>query len=317
MADSDRITVVAVAGPTASGKTSLGVGIARVINGEVISCDSMQVYRNMAVATAAPGDSEMQGIKHHLIGFLDTDEEYSVARFCSDASDAMRDIVSRGKVPILVGGTGLYMSSFVDNITFSGDGGGEIRRELFERADREGIQSLLFQLTDVDPEYAAKLNINDKKRIIRALELYLSSGITMTEQIARSHDNTPPFDTFMIGITFSDRQKLYDRINKRVDMMVAGGLVEEAYAAYQNKAATAAQAIGHKELFDYFEGKNSLEQCVEKLKMQTRRYAKRQLSWFRRDDRIHWIYADDKSADEVLSEALKLIREETDIEYDS
>ena len=302
--------MIAVAGPTASGKTALGVGIAKAMGGEVISCDSMQVYRKMGIATAAPTTEEMQGVPHHLVGILEPDEEYSVAQFCVDANKAADQIVGRGAIPVLVGGTGLYMNSFADNITFMGSSSADVRTLLQTRLQQEGAEVLLNELAKIDPEYAAKLHLSDTKRITRALELYYADGITMTEQVARSHDTPSRFDTLIIGINFADRQKLYDRINRRVDIMLSNGLVQEAEQAYLNRGLTAAQAIGHKELFDYFEGTATLDECVERLKMQTRRYAKRQLSWFRRDQRIHWLYADDEDAQSLMAQAIKIIKKE-------
>ena len=311
MADLDKkIRMVAVAGPTASGKTALGIGIAKAIGGEVISCDSMQIYRGMSIATAAPTTEEMQAVPHHLVEFLSPDEEYSVAQFCADANKVADQIASRGAIPVLVGGTGLYMNSFTDNITFSGSNSAHVRQQLQDRLQLEGAEALLKELASIDGEYAAKLHLSDTKRITRALELYYADGITMTEQVARSHDTPSRFDTVMIGITFADREKLYDRINRRVDIMLQNGLLQEAKEAYIKGGLTAAQAIGHKELFDYFDGTATLEECVERLKMQTRRYAKRQLSWFRRDERIHWIYADNKSAETLVAEAIEIIDKE-------
>ncbi len=314
MADSvSKKRIIALAGATASGKTSLGVAIAAAVNGEVISCDSMQVYRGMGIATAAPALDEMQGIAHHLVGYVEPSEEYSVSRFCNDAANAARDIFSRGKTPVLVGGTGLYMQCFTDNITFSGLGAGEHRQRLIKRFEQYGIEPMLEELTKIDAEYARRLHKNDTKRIIRALELYYSCNIKMSDQLAHSHDIPPEFDTVRLAIGYKDRQTLYDRINRRVDIMVENGLVDEARRAYERSSATAAQAIGHKELFPYFDKTASLEECIERLKMQTRRYAKRQLSFFRRDERIHWIYADLKSFNEILSEALAYVKEATEL----
>ncbi len=310
MADSvKKDCLIALAGATASGKTSLGVAIAKAVSGEVISCDSMQVYSGMSIATAAPTVDEMQGVPHHLVGYVDPSEEYSVSRFCEDAAAAAQDIFGRGKTPVLVGGTGLYMQCFTDNITFLGGGASEHRDELMRRFEQSGIEPLLKELCEIDPDYAARLHQNDTKRIVRALELYYGSGVKMSEQLARSHDAEPSFDTIRLAIGYRDREVLYSRINKRVDIMVEGGLVEEAYAAYNRKSATAAQAIGHKELFAYFDGSAALEDCIERLKMQTRRYAKRQLSFLRRDERIHWIYADQRDFDSILNEALDYIKE--------
>jgi len=292
LADLDKkIRMVAVAGPTASGKTALGIGIAKAIGGEVISCDSMQIYKGMSIATAAPTTEEMQDIPHHLVGFLSPDEEYSVAQFCTDANKVADQIVGRGAIPVLVGGTGLYMNSFADNITFMGSNSAQIRKQLQDRLESEGAEALLNELAKIDGEYAAKLHLSDTKRITRALELYYADGITMTEQVARSHDTPSRFDTVMIGITFLDREKLYDRINQRVDIMLENGLIEEAKRVFElyGENSTALQAIGYKELLPYLRGECTLGQAADVIKLETRRYAKRQLSWFRRDSRIRWI----------------------------
>ncbi len=311
MADLDKkIKIIAVAGPTASGKTSLGIKLAKELDGEVVSCDSMQIYRSMQIATAAPTEAEMEGVPHHLIGIIDPSEQYSVVQYCADANRVIDDIVARGKLPVLVGGTGLYMNSLLDNITFLGSGAGDIRDRLIERAEAEGTQSLLDELASIDSEYASKLNPSDTKRIIRGLEIYYNDGVTMSEQLARSHETPSRFDTIKIGITFDDRELLYNRINHRVDLMFEQGLLEEARTTYEGASPTAAQAIGHKELFDYFNGTATLEQCVEHLKMQTRRYAKRQLSWLRRDSEINWLSADKMNSIELFEKALEIIRGE-------
>lgn len=315
MADFDnRNIIIALAGATASGKTALGVELALALGGEVISCDSMQVYRGMGIACATPTASEMKGVPHHLVNYVDPCEEYSVARFCSDATEAVTDIFARGKVPLLVGGTGLYMQSFTDNITFAGGGASEYREKLSARVETEGAQCLLHELSEIDPEYAAKLHVNDIKRIVRALEMYYSSGIRMSDQLAQSRSIAPSFDTVRLAIGYRDREVLYSRINKRVDIMLENGLLEEAREAYVRRGVTSAQAIGHKELFAFFDGTATQAECAERLKMQTRRYAKRQLSWFRRDGRFHWLYADGKDLSELTNEALDYIEEETCLE---
>ncbi len=311
MADLDKkIRIIAVAGPTASGKTSLGIALAKSLQGEIISCDSMQIYRDMSIATAAPTEDEMQAVPHHLVGIIDPNEPYSVAQYCADANRVTDEIVGRGALPVLVGGTGLYMNSFLDNITFSGGNSAQVREQLHSRLENEGAEALLEQLATVDPQYAAKLHLSDVKRITRALELYYTDGTTMSEQLEHSHDTPSRFEPIIIGITFDDRQRLYDRINQRVDIMLQNGLVDEARQTYLNRGSTSAQAIGHKELFGYFDGTSSLEECVEHLKMQTRRYAKRQLSWFRRDERIQWLYADRENEKNLAEQALDIIKKE-------
>ncbi len=305
----DKIKVIAVVGPTAAGKTALGVKLAAALGGEVVSCDSMQVYRGMSIASAKPTEEEMGDIKHHLIDYVNCDEPYSVARFCADATVAINDIVSRGKLPVLVGGTGLYVNSLLDSVTFAdAEVDVQLREKLYKRAQQEGNEALLEELRAVDPDSAARLHVNDLKRIVRALELY-HSGTTMTAQIEGSHRVEPPYEPILIGITCADRQRLYERINRRVDLMVEAGLVEEARAAFeQGLSQTAAQAIGHKELYPYFLGEKPLDECLETLKMQTRRYAKRQLSWFRRDERINWIYTDEVT--DTVGAALEIIKKE-------
>lgn len=303
-----KIPLLVIVGATASGKTSLGIGMAKAFDGEVISADSMQIYKGMGIATAAPTEQEMEGIPHHLINFLDVDEQFSVARYVELAGECIRDVHSRGKLPIIVGGTGLYINSLIDNIEFVDCGGDEqYRYQLRLRAETEGAQSLLDELMLIDKETASRLHPNNLGRIIRALELYKSSGITMSEQIERSRRNPSPYAPVIIGIDYLDRANLYDRINRRVDIMLQNGLVDEARDMLKRAEKTSAQAIGHKELQMYFDGTATLEQAADNLKMQTRRYAKRQLTWFRRDGRINWIYADDAEAQESVLERAKRI----------
>ena len=309
MAES-KIPLIAIVGPTASGKTSLSVEICKRIGGEVVSCDSMQIYKGMDIATAKPTQEEMQGIPHHLIGFAEPDEVFSVAKYCEMAKNIISDIHSRGKKAVLVGGTGLYYSSLVDNIEFlPEDTDFEYREALRKRAETEGAQVLLDELAAVDPEAASRLHPNNLGRIIRALEIYRTTGKTITEQNELSHNNETPFETVSFCLDARDRQFLYDRINRRVDIMLECGLEAEARAFFDNPLGrTAKQAIGYKELYPYFAGEKTFEECVENLKMQTRRYAKRQLTWFRRDERMNFIFIDDyKSTDEMLSAVLRKI----------
>ncbi len=305
MAES-KIPLIAIVGPTASGKTSLAVEICKRFGAEAVSCDSMQIYKGMDIATAKPTEEEMQGIPHHLIGFLDPDESFSVARYCELANEAISDINRRGKLSVLVGGTGLYYSSLTDNIEFLPDETDfEYRDYLKKRAEAEGAQVLLDELCSVDPEAAKSLHVNNVGRIIRALEIHHTTGKTKTMQNQQSRQNPSPFDTVAICLDARDRQYLYDRINKRVDLMLKAGLLEETKAFFASPLGrTARQAIGYKELYPYFEGEKSLEECVENLKMQTRRYAKRQLTWFRRDERIKFFYIDDYSDSSELLDAV-------------
>ena len=308
---SNKIPLIVVAGPTASGKTSLGVELAKRLDGEVVSADSMQIYQGMDVASAMPTEDEMQGIPHHMIKFLPQGERYSVAAYCERANQCIADIVSRGKQPILVGGTGLYINSLVDNISFTEEETDlELRSKLNKRLEEEGAEALLQELASVDPESAARLHINDSKRIVRALELYYQTGVTITEQTKLSRQSGSPYNPLIIGLNARDREFLYERINLRVGIMAQIGLVEEAKLCIGSEKGTAAQAIGHKELMPYFSGEMSLEEALDNLRMQTRRYAKRQLTWFRKDDRVNWLYIDDyASFDELADVAFNLCDE--------
>ncbi len=307
---SNRSKLIAVVGPTASGKTSLSVDLALKLNGEIISADSMQIYKGMDIATAKPSKEEKKGIPHHLMDFLDPTENFSVSHFVTMAHSVADDIISRGKLPILCGGTGLYVRSFIENIRFSDEKSDpELREELLSRYKNEGGEILIRELSVFDPQTASQLIPSAYKRIIRAIEIYRITGIPMSEWVKKSKEVPSPYDSLVIGITFSDRQKLYERINKRVDIMLEEGLVEEAKKFYSSDVSqTAAAAIGYKELRPYLEGEKSLEEAVEDLKKETRHYAKRQLTWFRRDEYIKWIESD--KCVNVLDEALRIIRQE-------
>lgn len=291
----DKIPLPVIVGPTASGKTALAVECALALDGEVISADSMQIYKGMSIATAKPTEQEMKGVPHHLIDFLEVTEKYSVADYVKDANDAVDEIIGRGKTPLLVGGTGLYIDSLVQNIQFSEeDTDGGIRARLEAEIEQEGADALLKRLSEIDPETASRLHENNKKRIIRALEVYELTGKTFSELQALSKSKPSRFDAHYIGINFRDRQKLYDRIDRRVDLMLTDGLLEEAKAYYSlSEKTTASQAIGYKELKPYFDGEITLEGAVENLKLATRHYAKRQLTWFNRNKEIKWFYPDE------------------------
>lgn len=289
-----KIPLIVVAGPTASGKTSLGVELAKRLGGEVVSADSMQIYKGMDIASAMPTQEEMQGVPHHMLSFLSQGERYSVAAYCEQANKCISDIVSRGRVPIVVGGTGLYISSLVDNIEFTQEATDfALREKLNKRLEAEGAVALLEELRAVDPESAERLHENDTKRILRALELYYQTGVTITEQTRLSRLNGSPYNPLIIGLNAHERDYLYERINRRVGIMAENGLVEEARRCLDENKATAAQAIGHKELMPYFSGAVTLDEALDNLRMQTRRYAKRQLTWLRRDERVNWIYIDE------------------------
>ena len=287
--------IICVVGPTASGKTELGIALAEYFNGEVISADSMQIYRDMHIASAAPNASEMQGVPHHLVEFLDYGSTYTVADYVKAARQKIAEIASKNKTPIIVGGTGLYINSLVNNIEFAeNETDFELRSRITEEFDRVGAEKMLERLHQIDSVTASKLHPNDKRRIIRAFEIYESTGNTKSFQDEQSVKNESPYNSVLIGITYRDRELLYERINRRVDIMLDCGLLDEARAAYQkNLGGGAVQAIGHKEFFDYFNGEISLDEAAENLKRSTRRYAKRQLTWFNKDKRINWIYKDE------------------------
>lgn len=299
------IPLLVVAGPTASGKTGLAVRLASRIGGEVVSADSMQVYADLSVGTARPTAEEMAGIPHHLLGFLPMNENYSVARYVEDAHRAIAEIHARGRQAVLCGGTGLYIQSLLDNLTFAEqDGDRSLRDELRARAQEQGGEALLEELRQVDPETADRLHPHDVGRIVRALEVYRTTGIPISEQARRARSAPSPYAPCLIVLDARQRQVLYDRINRRVDAMLEAGLLDEARRVLQSPhAATAAQAIGYKELAPYFAGECPLGEAVEHLKQGTRRYAKRQLSWFRRMKGAHFLYIDDYSRPDLLGDA--------------
>lgn len=298
--------VIAVVGPTASGKTALGVKLALKLGGEVISADSMQIYDSMPIASAAPTAEEMCGIKHHLVGFCSPSRKFSVAEYVALAEAAVDEAAKNGKLPIIVGGTGLYVDSLISGVSFKAEDTEDIRRELESEADSLGMERMLEALREIDPQTAAKYHINDRKRILRALEIYRFHGKTKSELDAESKRDGERYDCTVIGITYRNRELLYDRINKRVDIMMQNGLLAEAEVAFKSDVGnTAVQAIGHKEFFPYFRKEIPLEEAVSRLKAETRRYAKRQLTWFRRNADCRWIYADETP--DVLNEALKYI----------
>ncbi|MBQ8623530.1 MAG: tRNA (adenosine(37)-N6)-dimethylallyltransferase MiaA [Oscillospiraceae bacterium] len=303
--------LIVICGPTASGKTALSIAIAKELGCEVVSADSMQIYKGMQIATAKPTEVEMDGVKHHLIDFLEPGEAFSVADYVKLAHAAIGNIASRGLLPLVCGGTGLYINSLIDNISFDEScTSTALRDELLTLAKEKGNAYLLEMLREFDPETADKLHENNLNRIIRAIEVYKVTGITMTETVKNSRLVESPYNVCMIGINYADRQRLYDRVNLRVDMMLKEGLLEEAENVLNNDSLkTSYQAIGYKELAPYFNGEASLEDCIEKLKLETRHYAKRQLTWFRRDERINWIYPDEcTSFGEVVSSALDIIK---------
>ncbi len=286
--------VICVVGPTASGKTRLGVLLAKQYGGEVVSVDSMQIYRGMTIGTAAPTPEEMEGVPHHMIGVASPAEPYSAARYVQEAGAAVDDILRRGKLPILVGGTGLWLDALIRGHGFpAGHAGGEVRARLQARLDAEGIGPLLGELERVDPESARRLSPHDEKRILRALEVYLETGETITAHNARTAALPPRYDAVWIGLQFEDRADMRDLIDQRVDAMVEEGLLDEVrglLSAGLPPKATALQAIGYKEFLGVAEGSKTTAEAVEEVKLRSRQYAKRQLTWLRRNPDVHWIY---------------------------
>ena len=285
--------VVCVVGPTASGKTKMGVALAKRFNGEVVSVDSMQIYRGMEIGTAAPAPEEMAGVPHHMIGVADPAESWSVSRFTQEADRCIRDILRRGRLPVLVGGTGLYLDALVRGQTFAaGQQGGAVRLALQQRLAREGAAALLEELAAIDPETAARLHLRDEKRILRALEVYRETGETISEHDRKSREMPDRYDALYMGLSVRDRQELRDRIDRRVDIMVEQGLLDEVRQLLTGglpRDATALQAIGFKQFLAVADGTATEAEAVEEVKLRSRQYAKRQLTWLRRNPRIHWI----------------------------
>ena len=285
--------VIYIVGPTASGKTGFSVELAKKFNGEIVSADSMQIYKGIHIASAAPDEDEKGNIPHHLFEFLNLDENFSVAQYVELAHKTIADIHSRGKLPIVVGGTGLYISSLSQNIEFSDSDDNNIRKELEARLKDSSLDKFYKHLLKIDPVAAEKISPTDKKRILRAIEIFYVSGKTKTQCDEDSKKTGLIYKNLFIGLNYKNRETLYERINKRVDIMIKNGLLDEAKSTLNNMGTTSTQAIGHKELQGFLKGEISLEKATENLKMQTRRYAKRQLTWFRKNEEINWLYMDE------------------------
>lgn len=301
--------VIVICGPTASGKTALSIELAKRINGEIISCDSMQIYKEMDIGTAKPTIEEMQGIKHYLIDFVYPDERYSVADYKKDAKIAIKEILQKGKVPIIVGGTGLYVDSLIYEIEYPNiEFDEEYRQELERIAEQDGLEKLYKQAKEIDPEAIKKISQNDKKRILRILEIYHATGKNKTEQEKESRKKEVEYNYKVYALDW-ERKKLYERINRRVDIMLEQGLIEEVKKIYQKyeKFPTAMQGLGYKEVVEYLNKEITKEEMIEKIKQETRRYAKRQLTWFRKNKQTIWINAENELEENIkfISESIK------------
>ena len=289
--DDLKKTVIVICGPTASGKTALSIELAKKINGEIVSADSMQIYKDMNIGTAKPDEEEMQGIKHYLLDYVSPEERYSVAQYRKDAKNAIKEILEKGKVPIVVGGTGLYVDSLIYEIEYNDiELDEKYRNELEKMAEEEGLDKLYKEALKIDPEAMKKISLNDKKRIIRVLEIYKATGKTKTELEIKSRKKEVEYNYKVFAIDWP-REVLYERINKRVDIMIDKGLIQEVQSILEKykKFPTAMQGLGYKEVVDYLNGIYTKEEMIEKIKMETRRYAKRQLTWFRKNKNTIWL----------------------------
>ena len=305
--------IICIAGPTASGKTALAVEIAKELDGEVVSCDSMQVYKRMDIGTAKPTKEEMQGIVHHMIDVAEPDEDLSVSRYCCMASPIVDDILARGKTAVIAGGTGLYMDSLIRGNAFAPFPSTGVREKLEAQADREGMEAMLKWLQSIDPEAAGRLHLSDRKRILRALEVYLETGETITEHNRRTQAVPPRYSPLWLGLDFADRAELYRRIDTRVGLMLDMGLVEEIQNLLSSgipEKCTAMQAIGYKEFVAALEGQCTIAQAADQVRQSSRHYAKRQLTWFRRNQGIHWLTrTTGEGGKEILEKARQVIRD--------
>ena len=299
--------IVVICGPTASGKTALSIALAKAFDGEVVSADSMQIYRRMDIGTAKPTKQEMDGVPHHMLDVAEPGEAYSVSRYVEEATACVEDILSRGKLPVICGGTGLYIDGLIRGTDYQPAGTDNgIREQLEGEWEAQGAEEMMARLAAVDPDSAARLHLSDKRRILRALEVYLATGETITAHNARTKAIPPRYEAIMIGLNTEPRQILYDRIDRRVGVMLEQGLLQEVQSLLEDGLldGTAAQAIGYKELLAYFRGEMTLETAADLIRQKSRNYAKRQLTWFRRDERVKWIvYNAPEAAQAVLQEA--------------
>ncbi len=279
--------IIVIAGPTATGKTDLSVKLCKEIGGEVISADSVQIYKELNIGSAKPSMDERQGVPHHLMDFLEPCESFSVADYCTLAKKSADEILSRGKIPVIVGGTGLYISSLVDNISFQeSKANEEIRNKLLKELEKYGKDEMHKKLSKTDPQAASQIHPNNTKRVLRALEVFYTTGTTKSEQDAASKLNKSPYEFILCALNI-ERELLYERINKRVDLMITNGLIDEVKGLLDsgvNPSCQSMQGIGYKEVVSYLTGEISIDECIEKIKQGSRNYAKRQLTWFKRGD---------------------------------
>lgn len=308
-----KIKIVAVTGPTASGKTALAIELAKRFNGEIISCDSMQIYRGMDIGTAKPTVEEQAQVKHHLIDLLPADAPYSCSDYVKDAERAIADITGRGKLPILCGGTGLYLDRLLKGGNDEDAACDEkVRAELKAFYEENGVDALYERLCELDPESAEGIHKNNVKRVMRAIEICIVTGKKKSEVDKNNATVTDKYDHRVITLAFNDRELLYNRIDRRVDMMINEGLVEETKRLLSDgvfeRSPTASQAIGYKELFPYLRGEATLEECVEELKRSSRRYAKRQITWFSGKEYAHKVFVDSQNSDETFEEIVNILQ---------
>ena len=305
--------IITIAGPTASGKTALSILLAKEMDGEIVSCDSMQVYKDMDIGTAKPTPEEQQGIPHHMLSVAEPWEDFSVSRYCAMADPIVEDILRRGKSPIIVGGTGLYMDALIRGNAFAPCPSTGRREELEALAASQGIEAVIEKLREVDPESAARLHPSDQKRIIRAMEVYLETGMTITEHNRKTQEIPPKYQPIRFALTDRQRQTLYDRIDRRVDAMVEAGLMGEIQGLLARgipEKCTAMQAIGYKEFVAALHGESTLEEAAQQVKQSSRRYAKRQLTWFRRNPENIWLIREDgQTSMEILESARQYLRD--------
>ena len=304
--------LICIAGPTASGKTALSIALAKELDAEIVSCDSMQVYRRMDIGTAKPSPEEREGIPHHMLDIAEPDEDFSVSRYCAQADPIVEDILRRGKTAIIVGGTGLYMDSLIRGNDFAPFPATGHRERLEEILKKKGLEVLVKELAGIDPE-ALERSQNNPRRIIRALEVYYETGETITSHNLKTQAVPPRYDPIFLGLDFASRAELYRRIDLRVGLMLEQGLVEEIRGLLRSgipAGCTAMQAIGYKEFVAALEGRGSIEEAADQVRQSSRRYAKRQLTWFRRNPKMRWlIRQEDQSSEEILEQARQLLRE--------